>query len=296
VGARRRHVWDVIEAAKQDRTVILTTHSMEEADILGDRIAIMAKGRLRCLGNSVRLKTRFGAGYKVSVSCGDKWTGDAARTGPVQEVFRRLFNIEPAEVTSSYMHFAVPKTTDAAMTGLFMELEARMEELGIADVQLSMSTLEDVFLAIAAQAEKEAAASTPIDVELKTGEKVAVPLGSEEELQSPGGVLFKVKWGTDEDGHLIAVDTIESRLESKTIQVTVPPNVGAGQTVQVDHGDQKFAVAVPAGLKAGDTFNATVMAKEQRGGAAVSATTEEVRACRCVMVAVFVSDGCVRLH
>ena len=60
-----RHVWDVIEAAKQDRCIVLTTHSMEEADILGDRIGIMAKGRLRCLGNSVRLKTRFGAGYKV---------------------------------------------------------------------------------------------------------------------------------------------------------------------------------------------------------------------------------------
>jgi ABC-type multidrug transport system ATPase subunit len=64
-GAGRRHVWDVIEAAKQDRCIVLTTHSMEEADILGDRIGIMAKGRLRCLGNSVRLKTRFGAGYKV---------------------------------------------------------------------------------------------------------------------------------------------------------------------------------------------------------------------------------------
>jgi ABC-type multidrug transport system ATPase subunit len=38
---------------------------MEEADILGDRIGIMCKGRLRCLGTSVRLKSRFGEGYKV---------------------------------------------------------------------------------------------------------------------------------------------------------------------------------------------------------------------------------------
>ena len=47
------------------RAIILTTHSMEEADILGDRIAIMALGRLRCLGSSLRLKQRFGAGYQV---------------------------------------------------------------------------------------------------------------------------------------------------------------------------------------------------------------------------------------
>jgi ABC-type multidrug transport system ATPase subunit len=36
----RRHVWDVIEAAKQDRTVVLTTHNMEEADVLGDRVGV----------------------------------------------------------------------------------------------------------------------------------------------------------------------------------------------------------------------------------------------------------------
>ena len=40
---------------------------MEEADILGDRIGIMARGRLRCVGTSLRLKNRFGSGYRVSV-------------------------------------------------------------------------------------------------------------------------------------------------------------------------------------------------------------------------------------
>ena len=37
----RRATWDIIEAAKPGRAIVLTTHSMEEADILGDRIAIM---------------------------------------------------------------------------------------------------------------------------------------------------------------------------------------------------------------------------------------------------------------
>jgi len=64
----RRHVWDMIEAAKTGRAIVLTTHSMEEADILGDRIAIMARGRIRCIGTPIRLKTRFGAGYVVNVS------------------------------------------------------------------------------------------------------------------------------------------------------------------------------------------------------------------------------------
>ena len=41
----RRATWDIIEAAKPGRAIVLTTHSMEEADILGDRIAIMVTSR-----------------------------------------------------------------------------------------------------------------------------------------------------------------------------------------------------------------------------------------------------------
>ena len=41
---------------------------MEEADVLGDRIAIMAKGSLKCIGSSLRLKQKFGAGYQLTIS------------------------------------------------------------------------------------------------------------------------------------------------------------------------------------------------------------------------------------
>lgn len=72
----RRHVWDVIEGAKKGRAIILTTHSMEEADILSDRIGIMAKGRLRCIGTSIRLKSRFGTGFIANIS----FAGDVSST------------------------------------------------------------------------------------------------------------------------------------------------------------------------------------------------------------------------
>lgn len=63
----RRHVWTFIEKFKQGRIIILTTHSMEEADILGDRICVMAHGRLRAIGSSIHLKNKFGAGYRISL-------------------------------------------------------------------------------------------------------------------------------------------------------------------------------------------------------------------------------------
>lgn len=75
----RRHVWDIIEGAKKGRAILLTTHSMEEADILSDRIGIMAKGRLRCIGTSIRLKSRFGAGFVANVSFAN---GNGRQTPP----------------------------------------------------------------------------------------------------------------------------------------------------------------------------------------------------------------------
>uniref|UniRef100_A0A8C4KUN4 ABC transporter domain-containing protein n=1 Tax=Equus asinus asinus TaxID=83772 RepID=A0A8C4KUN4_EQUAS len=56
----RRFTWDVLQTCKQNRTILLTTHHMDEADVLGDRIAIMVKGSLRCCGSSIFLKKIYG--------------------------------------------------------------------------------------------------------------------------------------------------------------------------------------------------------------------------------------------
>lgn len=45
--------------------MLLTTHFMDEADLLGDRIAIMAGGELQCCGSSFFLKKKYGAGYSL---------------------------------------------------------------------------------------------------------------------------------------------------------------------------------------------------------------------------------------
>lgn len=63
----RRHLWDMLKDYKQGRILILTTHFMEEADILGDRIGIMVSGRAECCGSSLFLKNRFGSGYTLTI-------------------------------------------------------------------------------------------------------------------------------------------------------------------------------------------------------------------------------------
>ena len=63
----RKQVWQLMQDSKAGRAILLTTHSMEEADALGDRIAILSHGKLQTLGSSLFLKNRFGLGYRLSL-------------------------------------------------------------------------------------------------------------------------------------------------------------------------------------------------------------------------------------
>ena len=64
----RRGMWDVLQSLKEDRTIMLTTHFMEEADVLGDRIAIMSEGQVKCCGSPMFLKTNLGAGFTLTLT------------------------------------------------------------------------------------------------------------------------------------------------------------------------------------------------------------------------------------
>ena len=68
--ASRRQLWDVISKAKGNKSIVLTTHSMEEAEVLCDRVGIMALGQLQCIGKSQELKRRYGKGYTLASNCG----------------------------------------------------------------------------------------------------------------------------------------------------------------------------------------------------------------------------------
>jgi len=63
----RRRLWDMLKKRKQGKIIVLTTHYMDEADILGDRIAIMTEGQIECIGSSLFLKERYGVGYNLVV-------------------------------------------------------------------------------------------------------------------------------------------------------------------------------------------------------------------------------------
>jgi len=64
----RRRLWEMLKQYKKDRIIILTTHYMDEADILGDRICILAEGQVQCCGSGLFLKNKYGVGYTLTLA------------------------------------------------------------------------------------------------------------------------------------------------------------------------------------------------------------------------------------
>ena len=64
----RRKIWDLIVSQKSARTLLLSTHHMDEADILSDNVAIIHQGKLLCHGSPLLLKSKFGCGYQLTIS------------------------------------------------------------------------------------------------------------------------------------------------------------------------------------------------------------------------------------
>ncbi|KAG7261800.1 hypothetical protein CRUP_037406, partial [Coryphaenoides rupestris] len=114
-------------------------HFMDEADLLGDRIAIMAAGELQCCGSPLFLKNKFGAGYHMVIV--------KEQLCNVSEITRlvRLY-VPDASLESSAgaeLSYILPKESTSRFELLFAELEMNQEELGIASYGASVTTMEE---------------------------------------------------------------------------------------------------------------------------------------------------------
>uniref|UniRef100_A0A7N6FB34 ABC transporter domain-containing protein n=1 Tax=Anabas testudineus TaxID=64144 RepID=A0A7N6FB34_ANATE len=140
----RRATWDLLQGEKRGRTILLTTHFMDEADLLGDRIAIMAGGELQCCGSPLFLKNKYGAGYHMVI------VKDALCN--VSEISRLVHMYVPnATLESSAgaeLSYILPKESTSKFELLFAELEMNRDELGIASYGASVTTMEEVFLRV----------------------------------------------------------------------------------------------------------------------------------------------------
>merc|ERR1711871_1620346 len=146
----RRHVWDLIEQCKAGRTILLTTHSMEEADVLGDTIAIMGKGRLRAFGTSLHLKNVFGAGYQITLTCEAGDEDEVRRLVEAADPHMQLLDVKQKSIIFRHaLDGKDGKDSKLQMLCQFLsQLEKDKSRFKVLDYSIAMTTLEEVFLAL----------------------------------------------------------------------------------------------------------------------------------------------------
>lgn len=138
----RRALWDILLTEKKNRTILLTTHFMDEADVLSDRIAIMADGELICSGSSFFLKKRFGTGYYLI--CAKRSDCDSTRvTGLLQKY---IPDIRVESESESELCYLLPEENNHLFSMLFKDLEKNERRLHIDGFGVELTTLEEIFL------------------------------------------------------------------------------------------------------------------------------------------------------
>jgi ATP-binding cassette subfamily A (ABC1) protein 5 len=133
------------------RLILLTTHSMEEAEALCTRIGIMAKGELKCIGSAQHLKNKYGKGYILTVNLlTEAEPGSALMNQLTEFVTEQLGrNSSEANLISSVNRtkkFLIKKSAMTSISEIFRLMEMNKGRLSIREWGLSLSTLEDAFI------------------------------------------------------------------------------------------------------------------------------------------------------
>ncbi|KFH67573.1 hypothetical protein MVEG_06305 [Podila verticillata NRRL 6337] len=144
--AVRRVIWDIINRVKVNRTVVLTTHSMEEADILSDKIAIMTLGRLRCMGTSLHLKELYGSGFRLNVSSKPGRLAEACAA--IEQNLMRGMQYRRLDKFTNATTFEFEVSTSGDLSRIFGALSRPGLYADVEDWGISQTTLEDVFIKI----------------------------------------------------------------------------------------------------------------------------------------------------
>ncbi|KAL8004892.1 putative Cell wall protein YJL171C/Tos1 [Plasmopara halstedii] len=145
----RLDTWDALKRAVTHRAVILTTHSMQEAQALCENIGIVAEGKLKCCGSSLFLRNRYGVGYKLTVVYHD----DVKRGEEWNEALMTTLEkyVPNAAIVSDNKWETRVQLNDGderRFAELFRELEIMKKSRVIKRYAIAATSLEDVFVRV----------------------------------------------------------------------------------------------------------------------------------------------------
>ncbi|OTB14249.1 hypothetical protein K445DRAFT_368081 [Daldinia sp. EC12] len=122
----RRAIWNVVLSERSQRTMVLTTHFLDECEVLSDHVVIITLGKIKCQGTPTELKNQYGGGYRVHIP----------RTEDVSNV--------PYPVIEQHDRYIcrTPDSTSAA------QLLASLKNSSDSELYITGPTIEDVFLKV----------------------------------------------------------------------------------------------------------------------------------------------------
>jgi ATP-binding cassette, subfamily A (ABC1), member 3 len=139
----RQKLWNILLRERGARTIIFTTHFLDEADLLSDQIAILSKGCLKANGSAVELKNRLGNGYRVHVP---------------KDHGHSYINIEAEGVPRKILYDQTIYTLqDSAQAASFVRV---LETNGISNYEIASPTIEEIFFNVAEETEAIEASRT----------------------------------------------------------------------------------------------------------------------------------------
>lgn len=137
-------LWEIIQSVSKSRCTLLTTHSMDEAEVLCNRIGIIKDGHMVCLGSSSQLKNLYGEGYKLELTLNPGVDVNA-------EILPTLCtDVAPGAlvVSRKYGHVSIQLGRDALLSQVTQLLESNKKKFGITRWSLARNGLDEVFLSI----------------------------------------------------------------------------------------------------------------------------------------------------
>uniref|UniRef100_W5MAB7 ATP binding cassette subfamily A member 12 n=1 Tax=Lepisosteus oculatus TaxID=7918 RepID=W5MAB7_LEPOC len=160
----RRSIWDIVIQNKTERTIILSTHHLDEAEVLSDRIAFLERGGLKCCGSPFFLKDKLGKGYSLTLTKKAETPGsDAGFNSEEVSAFIKshlpeawLKEGEVGDVVYSLPPFSSQNAED--YRSLLTSLDKNLDTLQLGCYGISDTTLEEVFLQLTGDEEEESRA------------------------------------------------------------------------------------------------------------------------------------------
>nr|XP_056704743.1 ABC-type organic anion transporter ABCA8-like [Euleptes europaea] len=149
----KHQVWKVIHALLKgkDQGAILTTHNMEEAEAMCDRVAIMVSGLLRCLGSIQYLKSKFGKNYLLQIKVMGVEQGELVNA----EILQIFPHAARQERISTLLVYKVPMEDALPLSKAFSKLEKVKRTFSLEEYSFSLNTLEQVFLELCKEQERD---------------------------------------------------------------------------------------------------------------------------------------------